>query len=215
MQASNSSVNPMGMLIMSFVPIVALAVLLAMPGDDYGKAKLLAGLVAVVWCGIPSIGFWANRLTGHSEFESPKTTCTSKPTFCGQLLDRANEFIRSRILDLRIGPEPNEFTAPNSEDIRLRPLDRQAFEQRMRPRLADSLEVAAEVLSKPASDRELAECSEQLNKVADSFRWNLLEVAMELRTAENAGESDKKETQPPATPASWAKKFRLMCAGGF
>jgi hypothetical protein len=139
----------------------------------------------------------------------------SQPGRLARALDRLSENVKDTIIDLRVGPEPNEFTAPYSEDIPLRSLDPQAFEERMRPRLADSLEVAAGILSKPATDRELAECSEQLNKVADSFRWNLLEVAMELRTAENPDGSDKKESQPQAMPASWAKKFRLMRASGF
>jgi hypothetical protein len=138
-----------------------------------------------------------------------------EPTVLNRTLNRLSDIVKDSILDFSIGPEPNEFSAANSEDIPLRALDPQLFAEQLRPRMADSLEVAAEILSKPATDRELAECSAQLEKVADSFRWNLLEVAMELRTAEARPESDTKNTHSETAPKSWAKKFRLMRASGF
>lgn len=137
------------------------------------------------------------------------------PSRLAVALNRLSDTVKDSILDFTIGPEPNEFTAANSEDIPLQPLDRKAFEERMRPRVDDAIEAAAEVLSKPMTDRELACCSEQLGKVADSFRWNALEVAMELRTAAEACESDTKKTHTESGPKSWAQKFRLMRASGF
>lgn len=223
MRDLSSPVNATGMFLMSLVPMITLGALLAIPGDDYGRGKLLVGLVAVLWCGIPSAGFWMNRAWGGTEAldkslantPAPASRPSSAAAILGRGLDHLNHIVKDSILDFSIGPEPNEFAAPNSEDIRLRPLDLRAFEERMRPRVSDAIEVTAEILSKPATDRELAECAEQLAKVADSFRWNALEVAMELRTAESRPESDTKNTQSEMAPKSWAKKFRLMRASGF
>lgn len=147
--------------------------------------------------------------------DAEKAANHGQPSRFATALDRLGETVKNSILDFSIGPEPNEFTAPNSEDIPLQPLDRKAFEARMQPRMADAIEVAGEILSKPATDRELAECAEQLGNVADSFRWNALEIAMELRTAEARPESDTKNSSTEMAPKSWAKKFRLMRASGF
>jgi hypothetical protein len=157
--------------------------------------------------------FRLRRLAKRQSPSAPPQTV--KPSVLNRTLDRLSDIVKDSILDFSIGPEPNEFSAPNSEDIALQPLDRKAFEERMKPRVGDALEVTAEILSKPATDRELAECAEQLGKVADSFRWNALEVAMELRTTVARPESDTKNTHSEMAPKSWAKKFRLMRASGF
>jgi hypothetical protein len=145
---------------------------------------------------------------------APPAPPSVTPSKLSVALDRLNDVVKESILDFSIGPEPNEFATPEEEDVRLNPLDRNAFENRLRTPIADALEVASEILAKPATDRDLAASSEELGKVTDALRWTALEIAMDLRTQQHAG-NEIERSLPAKESRSWAKKFRLMRAAGF
>jgi hypothetical protein len=151
--------------------------------------------------------------------EHQATPNPPKPSKFSIALDRLNDVVKESILDFSIGPEPNEFATPPELDVSLRPFDCKAFDEQMRPHVSDALEVAAEILAKPATDRDLAAASEELGKVTDALRWTALEIAMDLRTqptASSQGERrDAELVSVPSEPHSWAKKFRRMRAAGF